>query len=112
MHSGYEFTTETNGHLLATRDKIDSINAQNHEQGLAMHPGYEFTTETNGHLLATRDKINSINAQNHEQGTCRNCWLPVRCGSGHRRWNRWQPNGRSSGKGASFLHLREGATGA
>ncbi|XP_075541115.1 uncharacterized protein LOC142575557 isoform X3 [Dermacentor variabilis] len=68
MHPGYEFTTETNGHLLATRDKINSINAQNHEQGLAMHPGYEFTTETNGHLLATRDKINSINAQNHEQG--------------------------------------------
>ncbi|XP_075541141.1 uncharacterized protein LOC142575564 isoform X4 [Dermacentor variabilis] len=81
MHSGYEFTTETNGHLLATRDKIDSINAQNHEQGLAMHPGYEFTTETNGHLLATRDKINSINAQNHEQGVTSTLviqtWVPV-----------------------------------
>ncbi|XP_075541118.1 uncharacterized protein LOC142575557 isoform X6 [Dermacentor variabilis] len=68
MHPGYEFTTETNGHLLATGDKINSISAQNHQQGLAMHPGYEFTTETNGHLLATGDKINCINAQNHEQG--------------------------------------------
>ncbi|XP_072143236.1 uncharacterized protein [Dermacentor andersoni] len=68
MHPGYEFTTETNRHLRATGHKVNSINAQNHEQGLAMHPGSEFTTETNGHLLATGDKINSINAQNHEQG--------------------------------------------